>query len=137
MIWMIYMAFAISLLTFLYFAIFIIKRTQIKNRISKYDVFNFTDNHQLVVISGLHTRYAINNIQKVVFSIKKRRGRYIGVFRIFENNSKKSREYIFDSSAYKNKLVLVNTKEDIENTILFLMQQLHTQNIKSEYDKRL
>jgi len=123
--------FAIVFLAIIAFAVVLIRSMGRNEQLAgKYAVFT-VDGGQLIVLTGIPVTYDINAITKVTFSVM--RGRrstsYMGVMRIVKTNGKKSRPFLFDSSAYTKKFAWTSSRQEIEKAIAYLMEELKAYNI--------
>lgn len=133
---MIYATLAITLLVIILAVVMLAKRKGIraKTNAEKYDIFGIARN-QLTVLAGIPVTYHLSEINSITFSAKKDRGgiSYIGIMRVVKTNGKKSRPFLFDSSVVKKKFVLSNSKQDIEQTIQYLMRELESHYIRCSW----
>ena len=128
---MIYAMFAIILALIIFAVVMLAKQKDVPADAEKYDVFVVSGN-QLTVLAGISVTYDIDAIEKITFSARTRRGRsYVGIMRIVKTNGRKSRPFLFDGSAYSKKTVWVNSKSDIENSILYLTDKLKSYGIRA------
>ena len=113
-------------------AIFIWKIFQIF--INGYGVFRI-ENERITILSGFPAAYSLDDIEEIVFSLKAAGSRpesgYYGSFRVVKKNGRVSRAYQFDSSSYYGRFTLTSSKEGIENTIRYLMEELSRYSISS------
>lgn len=133
----IFAMFAITLLVIIFAVVMLarLKSTRANANADKYDVFELSGN-QLTVLAGIPVAYKIDEIERITFSAKRGRRRpssYSGVMRIVKANGKKSRPFIFDSSVVKRKFVLSSSKQDIEQAIQYLMNELEQYHIRCSY----
>lgn len=132
MIWMIYAMFAVTLAVLLFAVVIFVKRIGTDTNAERYDVFEISGN-QLVVLTGIPVKYEIEEIAEVTFSaIKAPRSMstYNGVMRVIKANGKKSRPFLFNSSAYTKRMVLSSSKQDIVLTIQYLMDEMRRYHIR-------
>lgn len=97
-----------------------------------YDVFAVSGN-QLTVLAGIPVTYKLDEIKEVTFStVKAPRSMsvYNGIMRIVKVDGKKSRPFMFNSSAYARKTVLASSRQEIEETIGYLMGELKQYHIR-------
>lgn len=91
-----------------------------------YDVFAVSGN-RLTVLAGIPATYELDEIREVTFStVKAPRSMFVynGIMRIVKVNGKKSRPFMFNSSVYARETVLASSRQDIEETIGYLMNEL-------------
>ena len=125
----IYVMFAITLLVVVFSIVVLSKRKGGNAATDTDDVFSISGN-QLTVLAGIPAIYEIDEIERITFSIiVGRHSAYSGVMRIVKTNGKKSRPFLFDGSAYKKKLTLKSTKQDINLATQYLMDELRQYNI--------
>ena len=131
MVVIIYAMFAIILLVVIFAIVAFAKRKGVNatTDAERFDVFSISGN-QLTVLAGIPVTYEIDEIEKVAFSVFiGKHSAYSGVMRIVKANGKKSRPFLFDGSAYKKKVVLKSSKQDIELATQYLMDELGRYNI--------
>lgn len=130
MSWIIYALLILIVLIMVLLVFVMIMKTKKTSTTQIFEVFQIYDN-KLTVLSGIPVTYNISDIQEVVFSSSKsmRGSFYTGIMRIVKANGKKSRPFMFDSSAYKKRVVFYNSRQEIEEAIQFLMNDLKTYNI--------
>ena len=120
----------IAIILLMIFAISILK----KNKEVGYEVFEFNDNGEVVVLTGIPVSYKREDIQKVEFSLQSTKGGFCGRFRIIQNNGRKSKKYLYDASVYTKKLSLRSASlEDIKKATEYLRQQLRAKGILCEF----
>jgi|SRR3712207_206536 len=97
----------------------------IKNkRENKYDVFRISEN-QLTILAGIPVTYSLDTVEELTFSkMRNRYGGCTGIIRVIKKNGHKSRPFLFDSSVYYKKFVINSFEEDINLTIIALMEEL-------------
>lgn len=95
-----------------------------------YDVFMIEGN-ELIVMSGIPTKYIIDDIEMITFSkIQQRYRNFMGVMKITKKNGIISRRFLFDASVYYKQFVLDSTEEEIDRVTEDLMEQLRNHGIK-------
>lgn len=133
MVGLIYAMFAVTLLVIIFAIVVLAKQKGTRTNVNgeRYDVFKISEN-QLTVLAGIPVTYEIDTIESITFSAMKARrsSSYTGIMRIVKANGKKSRPFLFDSSACKKKFVLASSKQDIEEAIQYLMSELQRYNIR-------
>ena len=97
-----------------------------------HEVFEFKGESELQVLADIPTTYQIANIENVEFSIRGGHGSYYGRFRIFENNGKKSRNYMYGIGVYTKDFDFNGSQEEMEKATEYLMQQLRDRGISCE-----
>jgi len=120
---------------FVVIALLTIVLTKTLSRKNLFDVFDFSTEGRLTVLTGLPVTYDLSAIEKVFFSVmKSRKGmNYTGRFKILFANGSKSRPFLFDYSVCTKKFTLINTKEDIEKAAHYLMNQLKQHHIPAYF----
>ncbi|MDL2225041.1 hypothetical protein LJC20_02385 [Eubacteriales bacterium OttesenSCG-928-M02] len=76
--------------------------------------------------------YEIKEIENITFSASRAprsSSIYNGIIRVVKADGKKSRPFMFNGSAYLKKSVLVSSKQEIEQTIEYLMDELQQHHI--------
>ncbi len=131
--WVIYAMFAVAIvvIVFSFISLSKLKNTATYTNAEKFDVFKVSGN-QFIVLTLSPITYEINDIERIDFSISKvprSVSSYSGVMRVIMKNGKKSRPFIFDSSAYTKKATLSSSKQQIEQTIQYLMDELKQHHI--------
>lgn len=97
----------------------------------KYDVFKISGN-QFIVLTLNPVVYEIHEIERINFSavkVPRSMSSYNGVLHVYKKNGQKSRPFLFDSSAYTKKMTLASSKQEIEQTIQYLMEELKQHHI--------
>ena len=130
---LIYAMLAITLLAIIFAIVMFVKRTGSRGSINagQYDVFEVSGN-QLTVLAGIPVTYDIGEIDRITFSASKAprsMSSYNGIMRIVKADGKKSRPFLFNSSALTKKMVLASSKREIEETIQYLMEDLKRHHI--------
>lgn len=133
MVGMIYAMLAVCLLVIIFALVIFVKRTRTNQSTAaqNYDVFEVSGN-RLTVLAGIPVTYQIDEIKKITFSIMKAprsMSTYNGIMRVVKANGKKSRPFMFNSSAYAKKMVLASSKQEIEQTTRYLMDELKRHHI--------
>lgn len=133
MVWLVYAMLAVILLVLIFAVAIFVKRigTRTNTNAGTYDVFEISGN-RLTVLAGIPVTYEIGEISKITFSARKAprsMSVYNGILRVVKTNGKKSRPFLFNSSACTKKMVLASSKQDIEQTIQYLMEELKRHNI--------
>lgn len=106
------------------------------NRNSKFDeghnVFKIS-NDKLTVLAGIPVTYYLTEIHCITFSTVKsaRSSNYQGVMRVIKTSGKKSRPFLFTGNVYTKKHAIFSTKDDIEESIQYLMKELSDHYIAS------
>ena len=128
----IYVMFAVVFLAVIFAFVMLIKRKNASVDAEPYQIFKVVEN-QLTVLAGMPVTYDINAVEHVTLSaVRGRRGStYIGIMRVVKTNGRKSRPFIFDSSAYTKKMVWVNSKQDIEVAIIYLTDRFSAYGIRA------
>ena len=94
------------------------------------EVFVVSEN-RLIVQAGFPVTYNIDDIEKITFSkMRGRYGSYTGIMRIVKDNGRKSRPFMFYGTP-KNKFILSSSAEEIDKTILELVEKLKSYHIYS------
>lgn len=96
-----------------------------------YEVFDISGG-RLTVLAGLPVTYQLEEIARVTLAARKAprsMSAYNGVLHVVKKNGKKSRPFLFDSSVYKKKMVLISSKQEIEEAIRYLMEELKRHHI--------
>ena len=97
-----------------------------------HEVFEFKENGEVRVLADVPVTYAIADIENVEFSIRGGYESYYGKFRIVKSNGKKSRNYMYGTGAYTKDFTFNGSKEEMEKTTEYLMQQLREKGISCE-----
>lgn len=91
-----------------------------------YDVFSVRGN-QLTILAGVPATYEIDEILEITFSVAlapKSMSAYNGYLRVVKKNGKKGRPFMFNSSVIEKKTVLASSRQDINDTIAYLTEEL-------------
>lgn len=133
MVWLIYGMLTVALLAIIFAIVVLVRRTGSRSNINgvRYDVFAVSGD-RLTVLTGVPVTYDIAEINQITFSVSKTprsMSSYNGIMRIVKTNGKKSRPFLFNSSAHTKKMVLVSSKQEIEQTIQYLMDDLRRHHI--------
>lgn len=132
MAWIIYVMFAVILLAVIFAIVVFAKVGKRKNaNVGVYDVFEISST-RLTVLAGIPVTYEIKEIENITFSASRAprsTSIYNGIIRVIKTDGKKSRPFLFDSSAYRKKMVFVSSKQEIEQTIQYLMDELKQHHI--------
>lgn len=126
MAWVIYIMLGMIFLVMIVAISILIKGAGGRTNAARYDVFEVSGD-QLTVLAGIPVTYDIAEIERITFSVMKApksMSSYNGIMKIVKTNSKKSRPFMFNSSAYTKKMVLSSSRQEIEQTIHFLMAEL-------------
>lgn len=133
MVWIMYAMFAVIILTIILAIVVFVNVGKRKNTTAgTFDVFEISGN-QLTILAGIPVTYEINEIESITFTASRAprsTSAYNGIIRVIKTDGKKSRPFLFDSSAYKKKMVLINSKQEIEQTIQYLMDDLKQHHIR-------
>lgn len=108
------------------------QRTLADTGAQSYDVYTVYDN-RLTVLAGIPVTYALDEIREITFTAAKAprsMSVYNGIMRIVKTNGKKSLPFMFNSSVCAKKTVLASSRQDIEDTIAYLMDDLRRYHIR-------
>lgn len=128
-----YAMFGTLLLVIIFAVVFFVKQKKVftNSGAQSYEVFAVSGG-QLTVLAGIPVAYQIDEIMEVTFSSMKAVRSisvYNGIMRVVKKNGKKSRPFMFNSSVYLKKTVLVSSKQEIEKAIEYLMNELRQHHI--------
>lgn len=134
MIGIIYAMFGFMLLVIIFAIVVFAKQKRPHESLGaqSYDVFALSGN-QLTILAGIPVTYEIDEIEQITFSViraVRSTNVHNGIMRVVKKNRKKSRPFMFNSSALTKKTVLISSKQQIEETITYLMDELRRHHIR-------
>ncbi|MDL2288249.1 hypothetical protein LJC32_02590 [Oscillospiraceae bacterium OttesenSCG-928-F05] len=134
MLWIIYAMFGVMLFAIIFAVVVFAKQKRPHEDLGaqSYDVFAVSGG-RLTILAGIPVTYELDEIEQITFSIMRAvRSTTVhnGILRVIKKNGKKSRPFMFNSSALVKKTVLVSSRQDIEETTRYLMEELRRHHIR-------